>query len=89
MIYICGFRYLSDGNAKMGWVNATKEVRPILNENRKNISTGVIHEILTLIFNVPSENIFNHCVVSSSIGQTTWILYFTARGFFIFQKRGC
>ena len=85
MIYICGFRYLSDGNAKMWWVNATKEVCPFLNEIGKNIST----EIVILIFNVPSENIFNHCVVSSSIGQTTWILYFTARGFFIFQKRGC
>ena len=89
MIYICGLRNLSDGNAKMGSVNATKEFRLILKEIWKNISTGVILEILLIIFNVPSENIFNHCVVSSSIGQTTWILYFTARGFFIYQKRGC
>ena len=83
------FAKLEWPNAKMGSVKATKEVCPILNEIGKNISTGVILEILFLIFNVPSEYIFDYCVVSSSIGQTTWILYFTARGFFIYQKRGC
>ena len=31
MIYICGLRNLSDSNAKMGSVNTTKEVWPILN----------------------------------------------------------
>ena len=87
MIYICGLRNLSDQMQK--WDRSTKEVCPILNEIGKNISTGVILEILFLIFNVPSEYIFDYCVVSSSIGQTTWILYFTARGFFIYQKRGC
>ena len=79
MIIINNERNLCDSNSKAGL------------QRRWN---GTLLLVWTLehffkILNVPSESSWTHCVVSSSIGQTTWILYFTARGFFIYQQRGC